>query len=118
MGIGGNRGGVVVLTAGALACWAACTPAAAESAVTRSAAPPPAVTLACSHIATTGPAPASLFGVTGVSASDAWAVGRTSGYPGRPVLAHWDGSSCGFIGNRVPVILHWNGTAWRSVPLT
>lgn len=40
------------------------------------------------------------YGVTALSASSAWAVGGTS-----PVTA-----------TTRPVIMHWNGVAWKNVP--
>ena len=97
MGIRRSGGSLTVLTAGALAFWATCTPAAIASAATASAATGSAGTgsaataTVCPHARTTTPAPAALDGVTAVSSSDAWAVGWTTGAP-HPVVAHWNGS--------------------------
>ena len=41
----------------------------------------------------------ALSGVSAISATDAWAVGYASSRTGQQ-----------------PLILHWNGTAWRQVP--
>jgi len=97
MGIRQSGGSLAVLTAGALAFWATCTPAAVASAATGSAAAGSAGTgsaataTVCPHARTTTAAVAALDGVTAISSSDAWAVGWTTGAP-HPVVAHWNGS--------------------------
>ena len=88
MGIHRNGGMLAVLTAGALAFWQACAPAAGASADTGSAA----IATVCPHARTTTSAVAALEGVTAISSGDAWAVGLTV-RPATPVLAHWNGSS-------------------------
>jgi len=72
--------------------------------------------------------PGGLFGVTAVSARDAWAVGATvssfdsncsgsaarAGIPG--AAARLPGADGGHAATTArPVILHWNGTAWKLV---
>jgi len=92
MGIHRSGRSLAGLTAGALAFWATCTPAAVASAATSSATATAATATVCPHARTTTPAPAALDGVTAISSSDAWAVGWTTG-AAHPVLAHWNGSS-------------------------
>ena len=48
-----------------------------------------------------GPADGTLWGVAAISAADAWAVG----------------SVAGFRALDTPLILHWNGTAWKRAAL-
>jgi hypothetical protein len=90
MGMRPSGGSLAVLTAGALAFWAAGAPAAGASA----AAGPAAAGPVCGPLArTAAPAPAILDGVTATSASDAWAVGSTTARRPQPVVAHWNGSN-------------------------
>jgi hypothetical protein len=82
----------------------------------------------------------TLYGVSGTSSTDVWAVGQTSS--AHPILEHWDGARwravpqplpVGAIGdvaaiapddawamatdNSIAVIEHWDGTAWSVVPV-
>jgi hypothetical protein len=106
---------------------------------------------AVSALAAAGPAPRSvtssvqLEGVSADSATDAWAVGNTSGDTQEGVIFHWDGHSLSRLPSQtrgqlfgvsadspsdawavgtyaVPrahvfqtVVLHWDGSAWSSV---
>ena len=88
-----------------------------------------------------GPLSDDLSAVSASSPGNAWAVG-TSPEGAVSLAEHWDGTSwkaapsgcgelagvsvlpsghawaVGFTGNHMPQILHWNGSAWQSVPLT
>jgi hypothetical protein len=82
----------------------------------------------------------TLFGVSGTSSSDVWAVGQSGS--GEPILEHWDGTAwtsvpqpvpVGALGdvaaispddawavgndNNVAVVEHWDGTQWERVPV-
>lgn len=86
-----------------------------------------------------------LYGVSGTSASDVWAVGYAL-YPGspsvyRPVIHHWDGSTWQLVSNPVPagnlsdvsakapddvwavggdtgpLVLRYQGATWDKIPL-
>lgn len=82
-----------------------------------------------------------LWEVAALSSSDVWAVGGA--YPGRPVIAHWDGSklqtqsfpwkngylaalaavssrdvwAVGATDTGSPLIVHWDGRAWQPAHL-
>lgn len=51
----------------------------------------------------TAPAADYLWGISGSSATDVWAVGRSATAPGRPTA--------------VPLALHWDGMSWSKVPV-
>jgi hypothetical protein len=81
-----------------------------------------------------------LYAVSGVSASDVWAVGQSynsSPYGYGALIEHWNGSSWSAVPNPATTalygvtavaandvwavgygqILHWNGSTWRVVPI-
>src|SRR5215472_4866394 len=142
----GVRGGRALATAATLTAMAAVLATGSPPAqATRTHTPEATAPDATAHV--TG-----LFGVSAVSKTDAWAVGEYLKAAGLqlPFILHWNGTAwktvpsptpsgatftfltavtavsatdawaAGYYQNNgappVPLILHWNGTAWKKVP--